>query len=375
MTSREKPNVVVCGSRFGRVYLTSIAEPDSPFRLAGILARGSERSRACAAHYGVPLYTGPEQLPANIDIACVVVGTSVIGGPGADLSRALLARNVHVLQEHPIHHDDLASCLALARQKRVAYGLNTLYVHLQPVRRFIAAARNLLASQPALFVDATCSVLVSYSLFDIIGRALGALRPWNFQWVSPAPGAPDTSSPRGPFRVVLGELAGVPVDLRIQNQVDPSNPDSHAHLLHRITIGTEGGTLTLVNTHGPVIWCPRPHMPREAESSIRLDDVRPDYLSHASATPIGPAEAPNYLHILGSLWPSGIRRALEELWQAAPSGAGLARQGQYYLTLCRLWQDATSRLGYPTLVEGDPQPLSAAALEPSVVEPLARRLA
>ena len=360
----ERPKVVVCGTRFGRIYLSALGANGSPFQLSGILAKGSERSFACARHYGVPLYSTIAEIPDDVDIGCVVIGTGVIGGAGTEIAKGLLERGMHVLQEHPLRHDDLASCLRLARKYGVGYDLNTLYVHLPPVRRFIAAARALLAKQPALFLDATCSVLVSYSMFDILGRAMGAVRPWSFD--VDREGRAD--APRSPYRTLTGTFAGVPCTMRVQNQMDPSNPDSHAHLLHRATLMTEGGSLTLVNSHGPVIWCPRPHMPRSAEESITLADAKADYFSYASAAAIGPAEAPNYNEILASLWPAGIRRALSLLRRSIERRQDPLTQGQYHLTLCRLWQDTTSRLGYPELVHGDPKPLPAEVLQPSTQE-------
>ena len=125
----------------------------------------------------MPLYTAPEQVPDSVDIACVVVGTGVVGGPGAELARILMAQGKHVLQEHPLHADDLGSCLRQARQSQVGYQLNTLYVHLEPVQRFVRAAQRLLARHRPLFIEVTCSVLVSYSLFDILGQVLGRIRP------------------------------------------------------------------------------------------------------------------------------------------------------------------------------------------------------
>ena len=52
-----------------------------------------------------------EVVDADVDIACVVVSGGINGGPGAELARALMARGIHVLQEHPLHHDELADCL------------------------------------------------------------------------------------------------------------------------------------------------------------------------------------------------------------------------------------------------------------------------
>ncbi|WP_327585113.1 Gfo/Idh/MocA family oxidoreductase [Nonomuraea sp. NBC_00507] len=340
--------VVVCGTRFGQVYLSALEQ--GPFQLTGILARGSARSAGYARAYGVPLLTDPDQVPGVADLACVVVRAGVVGGEGSELARALLSRGVHVLQEHPLHADELAQCLRAARAAPAVHHVNTLYAHLEPVRAFIEAARRLRALQQPLYVDAACSVHVAYALFDILGRALGALRPWAF--TATAPGTP--------FLCVTGTIGGVPLTLRVQNQIAPNDPDAHLHLLHRITLGTEGGSLTLVNTHGPLVWSPRMYVGRDPDGRF---DAGADHLRLPSATVIGAEQAPTFHDIVTTVWPDGVRRALTELREAAEGVADPLRQGQYYLSLSRLWQDATAAIGRPELlVQPAPRPLSAAEI-------------
>jgi len=354
--------VVVCGTKFGRVYLAALREPTPELELAGILAGGSERSKRCAEHYGVPLWSDPEEVSDDVDLACVVVGSTVNGGPGSELAQALMARGLDVLQEHPLHHDELAGCLKAARRAEVMYRLNTHYVHLEPVRRFVAAARELTSRQQPLYVDATCGIQVIYTLLDILGRALGSVRPWTIE----ALGGDDA-----PFRTLAGTIAGVPLTLRVQNELDPGDPDNFAHILHRVTLGTEGGNLTLHSSHGPVLWCPRPHLPSAARDAVVLDEVEGEHLDYPSAEALGPPGAPSYREVMGTLWPAGVRHALAELQAASAAGEDPLRDGQYHLTLCRLWQDVTGSLGYPALREQDePTPLPAEALSPRIEEEL-----
>ncbi len=350
--------------------MAAFAEPDFPFELAGILARGSERSRACAEHYGVPLYAHPEELPPEIEYACVVVGAGINGGPGAELAQALMRRGIHVLQEHPLHHDELAACLREAGRSGVGYQLNTHYVHIEPVRRFIAAAHAVFERQPPLFIDVICSIQVAYTLLDILGQVLGRTRPSAF---SAAPEPSERLRQLGtvsrPFRSVEGVLAGIPVTVRLQNQLNPRDPDNHSHLIHRITVGAEGGTLTLATTHGPILWAPRPHLPENARHVVALDKADGEHLDMPSVTPIGPPDAPSYREILGEVWPAGVRNALLELRASVESGEDSLKKGQYHLALCRLWQELTTEVGYPQgLDEAVPMPLSVGELGLSQLE-------
>ena len=336
--------VIVCGTTFGQIYLQALASP-GPFRLAGILAQGSARSRACAERFGVPLFTDAGALPAEIDVACVVVRSGAMGGRGTELARQLMDRGIHVLQEHPVHHDELAQCLAHAHRRGVVYHLNAFYTHLPPVRRFLSATRALLRRQRPVFVDAACAIQVAYPMFDLLAQAVGALRPFALTEL-PAP-----ADGEAPFRSLTGQIGGVPLTLRIGNRVDPADPDNHLPLLHRLTLGTEAGDLTLINTHGPCWWSPRFFVPAALKDRFEAEGLPGD-----SGTALGPASAPSFQEIFGSLWPAAVRQALSELRQAILRGEDPRGRGQYHLGLCRLWQEATSRIGYPQLVRGEPAP-------------------
>jgi thiazolinyl imide reductase len=348
---------VVVGARFGQVYLEAFRDPELPFELAGILAGGSDRSRACARRYDVPVFTHPDQLPDDIELAAVVIRGGLLGGRGSVIARQLMARGIHVLQEHPLHHDELAQNLKAARQHKVVYQLNPFYTHIAPVRRFVAAAQELLRRQKPLYVDAACGFQLAYSLLDILGSALGGVRPWYFGELPPlADQVRDGTSLDIPFRSLDGLLAGVPITLRVQNQLDPADPDNYAHLMHRISIGTEAGNLTLVSTHGPTVWAARPDFPRE----VADPGADPHYASMVedadapSAMVLGPSEVPPYRRIFRTEWPAGVAHALGELHQAAREGQDPLRRGQYHLSLCRLWQDLTLRLGPPELLSSAP---------------------
>lgn len=351
MTARLR--AVVCGTTFGQVYMEAFRVAELACDLVGVVARGSDRSRACARHYGVPLITDVEQVDA--DVACVAVRGGLLGGQGTELAKQLMARGIHVVQEHPVHHNELAECLREARRLGVAYQLNAFYTDLPPVRRFLAAVRELLVGQPPRYIDAMCGFQVAYAMLDIIGTALGRLRPYAFEGVPAGPSS-------RPFRSLDGIIGGVPVSLRVQNQMDPSDPDNYPHLLHRITVGVEGGDLTLVTTMGPIVWSARPRIPRHARDpggqplfggqALDTDD--------ASALVIGPAAAPGHATVFGSLWPQAAANAWRRVHETVHSGEDPLRRGQYHLTLCQMWQDIAAKLGPPELLDQEElQPLSA----------------
>jgi len=338
--------VVVCGAVFGQVYLEAFRIPDYPLKLAGILARGSPRAQACARHYGVPLFERVEDLPADVDAACVVVRSRILGGRGTELAHALLRRGIHVIQEHPVHPDEIAESLRLARAQRILYRVNSFYVNVGPVRRFMAALRDLCRAQRPLFIDAACGCQLSFSLLDIIGTALGGMRPWQIQALPRRAG--------DAFVTLKAAFAGVQTTLHIHNQLDPADPDGFSYLMHQLTFGFMEGRLSLVDTHGPVIWIPRPQFPHEVRSS----DARPQFAAAPRdtprLTPIGPLQAPSFEEIFRNYWPIGVVRALLELRHAISEGEDALRAGQYQLTIAEVWRDVLAQLGPPELVRGEP---------------------
>lgn len=350
-----RPRVVVAGTGFGRAYLAAFERPDCPFEPAGILARGSARSRACAAHYAVPLWTDVGQVPDDVDMACVAVGGAMTGGRGPELSQDLMRRGLHVLQEHPLHPDELVACLRTAREERVVFRMNTHYPHVEPVRRFLACARELGERQRPLFVDVTCAFQVLYTAFDLLGEALGSIRPFGVHGVAGEP-----AGGHAPYRTVSGRFAGVPLTFRLQNELVPSEPDNHSHMLHRITIGYDGGHLTLVNTHGPVQWSMRPHMPAELKDLARFSDATAPHLSVPSVQPIGPATGASYGEVLGTLWPQATARAMTALWQSVVDGASSEAHVQRHITLTRLAMAVAEACGPVRLHQPDPPDLLSA---------------
>lgn len=331
-------------------------------QLAGILARGSQRSQACCRYYGVPLYTRFQDLPSDIDAACVVVRGSLLGGAGSELARSLMQRGIHVVQEHPLHHDELAECLRVARACRVQYQLNMFYSNLPAVDRFVRTTRELLKNRRPVYVDAAASFQVVHALFDILRRLLGRVRPWGFCATQVSATVRSLSGGEMPFRSLDGVLGGIPVSIRIQNQIDVSDPDGGSYLFHRITLGTEAGELTLATTHGPVIWNARPDVPREVRDadSRCLFVQSPGSPGNTCTAVLASPDVGSQRSTFVRHWPEAALRAVLDLRRAIFNGDDPLRLGQSQLAICRVWQDLTTELGPPQLTRRNvlPSPLS-----------------
>ncbi|MEV8393534.1 MULTISPECIES: Gfo/Idh/MocA family oxidoreductase [unclassified Streptomyces] len=351
--------VVVAGTSFGRIYLDAVRSAPERFELAGVLARGSAYSGECAERHGVPLFTSVAQVPDDVDIGCVVVRSGATGGPGSEIAQALLSRGVHVLQEHPVHAAEITECVRAARAGGAAYAVNTLYPDIQPVRRFLAAAGAVRRRQDIRFIDAACNSQVAYPLLDVIGRAVGTLRPWSFAEPRTVAGQPFLS-----LNAVVG---GVPVTLRVQNQVHPEDPDNHSFLMHRLALGCDGGVLSLADTHGPVLWNARMHAPRDPAGRLVMRGAGTGRLAEPSSTVLGPAATGTFHDVFGELWPDAVRRSLFSLCADIDRPERRARSAQWALGVSRSWADLTTRLGMPELIRPtEPEPLPATELTAAV---------
>ncbi|KAF1009812.1 MAG: hypothetical protein GAK32_01902 [Pseudomonas fluorescens] len=339
-----RKRVIVAGTAFGRIYLQALARARAEYELVGILSRGTAYSRACAQHYGVPLYQSVEQLPDGIDIACVVVRSGATGGPGSELAQALLRRGIHVLQEHPVHHREIGACMQAARQGQAAYAVNTLYPNILPVRRFLAVAEYQREQQGLAYIDASCNSQVAYPLLDMLGRLSGGLRPWTFAPVLEATGG-------HPFTSLHASFNGVPVSLRIQNQVHPQDPDNHSFLLHRVEVGCESGVLSLADTHGPVLWNPRLHAQRDSTDRLIMAGPGSERLASPTLVTLDRQQPGSYHQVFNQFWPDAVIVALGELCRDIDEPARRLRSGLWATEVSMAWREMNGLIGMPALIE------------------------
>lgn len=358
--------VVVCGTGFGRIHLRAVGAVPG-LRLAGILARGGDASRALAAEHGVPLFVDVAELPADVDVASVAVGSAVQGGPGSELVLALLARGIHVLQEHPAHPDEITAAARAARRAGVRYRLSTHYPHVRATRGFLASAERLRARSPLVHVDAAGPVHLLQPLVDVLGRAVGGLRPWAFADPVERPRELIALEARpSPLTAIEGVVGGIPLSLRVHDELHPADRDNHALLWPRIALASEAGVLSLADVHGPVTWSPALHTRRDAAGRLDLDgDPARRGMPRLSSWPDAPA--PTAGDLFDEVWPDAVAHALGLLVAEIRAGDGDAlRAAQADITMARAWVDLTRRLGPPRSIRpGEPPRVTAEAILPA----------
>ena len=335
--------VIIVGARFGEVYLDAFLKRRPRLELAGVVARGSPRAHQLAHGFGVPLYTDLDQLPGDIDIACVVLRAGVVGGAGSAVAQRLLERGIHVIQEHPLHPDEVQRLQRLALQRSLQYWVNTFYPHCSSPHGWIEAARRIraqLGGAAPCFAQLTTSRQLLYSSLDVLMLAGG----WD-----PGQGGAEAVAgrPDAAFRWLRLPMGAAEVALHLQADMDPADPDQHSQVMHHATLMWPSGYLTLVASHGPVTWTPTPHLHGHADtrqSLYRQPDATSGLRKATTCELHRPAS--NWRDALEVDGAEAVATVLQQLVDCL-DGQPLAIEFRpdYQLALARLWQRVSQAAG------------------------------
>lgn len=335
---------VVCGTGFGSFYAEAAFRKKPDFELAGIVAHGSERSRRCAAHYGVPLYPSVSAVPEDIDVACVAIRTGALGGSGTEMSLEFLRRGVSVILEQPVHHKEVAECFRAARKNNCCFMTGNLYMNMPEIRRMLRVAEYLRKAGVKLeYIKAGSSVQAFYPFVDIFSRLVPGGEV-SFAYVSPQ---------QGSFKEAVGKIKEVPFSLQFNNDMNPHDPDNHMHILHTFSLYYESGRLELTDTRGPLIWYPRLNMPWSILSGGGVPDEYPAHMRErfiGLMTPQAEMEKP-YSAFAGDIAIGSIGRDLAQLAEMLQDQKKFLVKAQQEQNCSRLWNEMTTKLGYAVMNE------------------------
>ena len=320
--------VLLCGTVFGEIYLRGILDSDK-WKLKGILSKGSERSAELARENEVPLYTDVKNVPeGEFDIAFVVVRSGIVGGEGSKIAGCLLDKHISVIQEQPVHADEVAELYKKARRNGVSYRVNTFYPYMESSKAFHLKLEELKKKEEILSIDGACSMPILLPYIDQLGRIAGGLRPWSI----------DRVFNNEVYDLVCGKVREIPFSIRIQGR--KNNNDSQAFLLNQINVMTSSGNLIMTDVNGQVIWLKKPYI---VENYIRSKDENCKENSMVSRVLYDAGER-HFSDIYDNTWPKAIKNFLFEYEEETDKDKDFCIDMQYYLAVCGFWKELYKRL-------------------------------
>lgn len=333
---------IVCGTRFGQFYIEALINmPDVD--VVGILASGSYRSRRCANHYNLKLYQTVETLPDDIDFACVIVKSEIMGGAGVKIAQKLMEKGIDVIFEQPININEVVQCFQISQKYNKKFALGNLYTKLPAVENFITNAQILIEETDPLFINVDFATQVSYPLMEILDRIIP---------LDSATTVKGKIINANPFQVVIVEENGLEIVYRGHNEVDYKEADGYLHLFFQICIGFPGGRLILIDPHGPVIWQPRVRFPKEDLIPFSLKSNAPESMKESNVYYLYDVND-SQQKIFTEIWPDTIREDIEEFFNliCCEDKKSEAKRIQKQLLRCRKWRDLMYHFGYPMIIE------------------------
>jgi thiazolinyl reductase component of yersiniabactin synthetase len=321
--------VLLCGTNYGAQYVQALWNCAGGMRLAGILSRGSERSRALARQLGTSHFT------ALVDVVAGSIDAAIVAVPGEDgvkLVMALLERGVHVMAEHPWEPEALDKAIAAAQTKKLAFNVNSHFGDLECVDLFLRHADRG-AQAPPIFLNLAVNTRTLYSAIDIVGRLLFLNAPRPFQFTPASPSAADPSSPAF-FATVHGLIGDVPIAIHCQRYSSAVDDGLATFVNHRVVLGFMDGNLMLGDTFGPLVWMPR---------------ILPQtQWAHTAWTLLSPAPNESAGAYSAAVRDRANRAACERFAaQIATGGVAAMQRPEYLSQVSRTWRSALDSLWRP----------------------------
>lgn len=278
----------------------------------------------------------------NVDVVCVVIKSTVVNGEGSTIVHSLLEKGINVIQEHPIDIDDYIMCIKIAQKNCCMYRLNTFYPQLSNVKQFIFLAGKLREKNDVQYINAECSVHVLFPLIDILGRAIGGVRPWKFERV-------EETYKNSPFCIIYGSIYNIPICINVQNQMDPSDPENSVLLFHKISLYTECGNLTMIGTNSDIMWEPRIRKYIAADGGFHLE-ADDEYLDLPVYEEMHNDEGKCFREMFSDTWPDSIKLFLEDFYRDFYLGKKMDSNAQFLISVCRAWKDLGNSIGSANII-------------------------
>ncbi len=342
-----KINVLVCGTRFGKFYVEAVKRRKEEMRLVGIMTRGSEKSKRYAEMLHIALYTTMEEVPvAELNVACIAVKTSIMGGEGTVLALEFLKRGVSVVLEQPVHSRDIVECAKIALENKVFFIVGNLYKNLGTVKNYIAILKKLIKLDRPLYLEMKLATQVSYPAAVLLNTIIDNRKLW-FE----KPAIPLSKG----FSVLKGYSESLSVILFADNRADPQNADTHLPLFYQFNVGFNSGNLMLPEAFGNTLWLPAMSIENERDGVQKLPFEMKSNLMDETTNRLTDSPLHTFAEIFEKDWPEAIALDLDKMYSFL-KGDNCDEYNTYIrneINAAETWQEIMGNYGYPELKSND----------------------
>ncbi|WP_353463116.1 bifunctional Gfo/Idh/MocA family oxidoreductase/class I SAM-dependent methyltransferase [Mammaliicoccus sciuri] len=335
---------IVCGSRFGQFYIEALKKIPN-INLHGLLASGSERSNDCANNYQIQLYNDVDELPDDIDLACIAIKSEVQGGKGNLIAESLLKRGIDVIFEQPLSEKEYISLFKLAKKEKRYFTVCNLYSQLPSVQNFIQNFKFIKKEQSIKYINVEFATQLSYPVAQLLSLLIPEIKNIEFSI---------SKKEDGPFQFLSTTINETQLNLIAYNEAVENEIDNFMRLLFSIKIGFEGGELNLLDPHGDVFWREYIKFPNRYRIPSSFLDDPPKGMIRKYIKLLYDNSDLTQQSMFTELWPKTISKEiflyLEKDQQDKHSFNALA---QNHINSSIIWHKLMQSLGYPTFVTKD----------------------
>lgn len=166
----------------------------------------------------------------------------------------------------------------------------------------------------------------------------------NDGWISPVEAVQIAKAARNNADIILFKGLGHSL-----SKVSSPLKDEGGTIEDRIELTFSTGRLCLVNTHGPVIWLPFLHMPRDEYGTLSINVE--EEVNIPSGVTIGNVMLPSVKETFEQIWPDAVKKALEILFKQ--NRTEKMSMAQYQIYVSKLWSEICQKVGYMNIVDYD----------------------
>lgn len=315
----------VVGTKFGAYYAHALQGRG----LRALIGKEGIQGRQLAKKLNYDYFSDIESALADNRPTCAIVAvrSSIVGGDGDQIVRRLLQEGILVLQELPMHPQDMVQSLHIARENNTRFQITPVYDHTPSVRCFLHAAQKLSDQSGIRSVEMRVSIQTLTCALLVLAEIIGS------------PSLAITTTPMAGFAKILisGSWQGTAVDIVLFNRFDAASPDDNAQPLMQIILISDEGELMLHSPYGQVIWESRF---QQSQSIIKEQNIgQKDFLFYSSPLKGVPIQD----HLFQDI-NSAIRSTVAQfITSHQANNAQLQRQ----LTVLQLWQIIGTQVGQP----------------------------